>query len=264
MASGTTGLAAATGPTDDPPAIWNSGDYPFDVLLRFRASARRLIFATDDGQVLLGTMPPLETARRWRGDHEAGYLDDLRSDPYFEPLVTGGHLASKVVGTVGERFFFRRSAGPGWALVGDAGHHKDPLIGWGISEALVQAKHLAAALREDTDAAVERYWRKRDADGIARFRYGEDRGAPGSVNPVMPTVMRRVPEVPGLREALFRETEYDVNPYDLMPVAKVVRWTLAAAVRGRPGLLAHFLRQGRRISLVNREVVRYRSLVPSP
>ncbi len=241
-----------------PPPVWHGEEYPYDFLLRFSGTARRLIFATDDGELLLGTMPPLDTARGWRGDHESGYLEDLRSDPVFEPLVAGGKRASNVVGTVSERFFFRRSAGPGWALVGDAGHHKDPLIGWGISEALVQGKRLAGALREDTDGAVERYWRQRDADVIARFRYGEDRGAPAPINPVMPTVMRRVPEVPGLREQLFRETEYDVNPYEIMPFGKVLRWTLGAALRGRPGLILHFLRQGKRAAGVQREVAEYR------
>jgi flavin-dependent dehydrogenase len=238
----------------EPPAVWRSAEYPYDFLLRIVGSDRRLVFATDDGQLLLGTMPPLEAVRRWRGDHRTAYVEDLRSDPVFAPLVTEGRMTSKVLGTVSERFFFRRSAGPGWALVGDAGHHKDPLIGWGISEALVQAKHLAAAIRSGSGAALERYWRRRDVDVLPRFRFGEDRGAPGSVSPVLPVVLRKVGGVPGLGEQLFRETEYDANPYELLPVGKVARWTLEAALRGQPGLIRDFLRQGRRAAVVRREV----------
>jgi menaquinone-9 beta-reductase len=238
----------------DPPAIWESSEYPYDFLLRFVGQARRLIFTTDHGQLLLGTMPPIVDARRWRtADHKASYLEDLRSDPVFAPLVQGA-LAGPVIGTVNERFFFRRAAGPGWALVGDAGHHKDPLIGWGIAEALVQAKHLAAAVRAGSHTALERYWRQRDVDALPRFRLGEERGTPGPMNPVLAVALGRVPEVPGLAQQMFRETEYDVNPYELMPVQKVARWTLSAALRGRPGLIVDFVRMGMRARAVQQEV----------
>lgn len=36
--------------------------------------------------------------------------------------------------------YFRQSAGPGWALVGDAGHFKDFATGQGISDALRQTR----------------------------------------------------------------------------------------------------------------------------
>jgi flavin-dependent dehydrogenase len=246
----------------EPSGVWNSEQYPFDFLIRFVGRARRLIFTTDDGQLLLGTMPPIEDARRWRTtDHTAAYLDDLRSDPVFGPLVAESRLASPVVGTVRERFYFRQAAGPGWALVGDAGHHKDPLIGWGIAEALVQAKQLAAAIATGREAAVERYWRQRDVDALPRFRLGEERGTPGGINAVLPVALRRVPEVPGLAQRLFRETEYAVNPYELMPVHKVAWWTLLAALRGRLSLLADFVRMGRRARAVQREVATRRMLL---
>ena len=244
----------------EPPEFWQSADYPYDYLLRFVKSHRRLIFSTDRGQLLLGTMPPIEAARPWRHDPKASYLEDLCSDPVFEPLVNEGKLVSKVVGTVRERFFFRRSAGPGWALVGDAGHHKDPLIGWGIAEALVQAKHLAAAVGTGGDSALERYWRQRDVDALPRFRFAEERGWPSSINPVIAATLPRVPGVPGLAQQMFRETEYDVNPYELMPIGKVARWTLMDTLRGRPGLILDFLRQGKRARSVQREVESYRRL----
>ena len=246
----------------EPPAVWSTPQYPYDLLLRFVDSTRHLIFPTDGGQVLLGTMPPLDEVRRWKSsNHEEGYLADLRADPVFAPLVEDGTMASAVVGTVSERFFFRRAAGPGWALVGDAGHHKDPLIGWGIAEALVQAKQLSAAIRTGRDAAIECYWRQRDVDALPRFRLAEERGAPGGLNPVLAVALARVPEVPGLPERMFRETEYDVNPYELMPVSKVALWTLRAALRGRPGLIRDFFRMGQRARRVQREVGRRRQQV---
>jgi flavin-dependent dehydrogenase len=248
----------------DPPPAWNGPEYPFDFLIRFSDSARRLIFTTDHGQLLLATMPPVDDARQWRTTgHKASYVADLRSDPVFAPLVAGGALASPVVGTVSERFFFRRAAGPGWALLGDAGHHKDPLIGWGIAEALVQAKHLAAAIGAGSDTAIERYWRQRDVDALPRFRMAEERGAPGPINPVVAVAMSRARAVPGLSQQLFREAEYEVNPYELLPVGKVALWTLGAALRGRPGLIADFIRMGKRARAVQQEVASRRALLGS-
>jgi 2-polyprenyl-6-methoxyphenol hydroxylase-like FAD-dependent oxidoreductase len=40
----------------------------------------------------------------------------------------------------------RQPVGPGWALVGDAGYHRDPITGQGISDAFRDAELLATAL----------------------------------------------------------------------------------------------------------------------
>ena len=42
----------------------------------------------------------------------------------------------------------RQAAGPGWALVGDAGYHRDAITGHGISDAFRDAELLAVALDE--------------------------------------------------------------------------------------------------------------------
>lgn len=44
------------------------------------------------------------------------------------------------------RGFFRRAAGPGWALVGDANHFKHPATAQGISDAVEQAHYVAEGL----------------------------------------------------------------------------------------------------------------------
>jgi len=63
----------------------------------------------------------------------------------------------------------RRAVGPGWALVGDAGYHRDPITGHGITDAFRDAELLARALdrslRGGTDEgdALATYQRQRDA-----------------------------------------------------------------------------------------------------
>ena len=49
--------------------------------------------------------------------------------------------------------------GPGWALVGDAGYHKDQITAQGISDALVGAEMLAEAL----DSGLTLLWRLPEA-----------------------------------------------------------------------------------------------------
>jgi 2-polyprenyl-6-methoxyphenol hydroxylase-like FAD-dependent oxidoreductase len=44
------------------------------------------------------------------------------------------------------RFFFRKPFGPGWALVGDAGYHRDAVTGQGITDAFRDADLLADAI----------------------------------------------------------------------------------------------------------------------
>lgn len=50
--------------------------------------------------------------------------------------------------------YFRESAGPGWVLVGDAGHFKDFTPGQGISDAVCQAKSLSMAISASADSAT--------------------------------------------------------------------------------------------------------------
>jgi flavin-dependent dehydrogenase len=65
--------------------------------------------------------------------------------------------------------FFRRPYGAGWALVGDAGHHKDPTLARGISDAFCDADLLAEAV----DAGLS----GRVAKGEALARYEQQRNA---------------------------------------------------------------------------------------
>jgi 2-polyprenyl-6-methoxyphenol hydroxylase-like FAD-dependent oxidoreductase len=62
--------------------------------------------------------------------------------------------------------FLRRSTGPGWALVGDAGYFRDPLTAHGISDALRDAELLSRAVSRGSDAALADYQVARD--GTAR------------------------------------------------------------------------------------------------
>jgi flavin-dependent dehydrogenase len=94
----------------------------------------------------------------FRDDVVAGYrrvLEEAGSD--LVPAMQRATLEGSLHGFPGQPGFFRRSAGPGWALVGDAGYFKDPITAHGITDALIDAEHLARAIVLGTDTALEAY-----------------------------------------------------------------------------------------------------------
>ena len=129
------------------------------------------IFPTNDGEaaVWLCTLADrLDAARHEMPSTQAA----------FDSLVTTGlpDLVDRLAGArrTGPVRVSRRlpnhmlaPIGPGWALVGDAAYHRDPITGHGISDAFRDAELLARAIDTslrggDESAAMCDYWRRRD------------------------------------------------------------------------------------------------------
>ncbi len=60
--------------------------------------------------------------------------------------MQGATRETRFTGTADLPNFFRKPYGPGWALVGDAGYHKDPITALGISDAFRDAEGVSAAI----------------------------------------------------------------------------------------------------------------------
>jgi 2-polyprenyl-6-methoxyphenol hydroxylase-like FAD-dependent oxidoreductase len=97
----------------------------------------------------------------------AYYLTVLQSRPQVWDLLSPGVMSERLRGMSDLPNFLRTSAGRGWVLAGDAGHHKDPVIARGIADAFRDAELIAAATQRgwdgDLDAALADYPRERDA-----------------------------------------------------------------------------------------------------
>jgi 2-polyprenyl-6-methoxyphenol hydroxylase-like FAD-dependent oxidoreductase len=103
--------------------------------------------------LILGIDPQLT-----RGDAAKRHLTFLEGVRKFGDWFDSEWLASaEQVGSIQLapetmlRGFFRRANGPGWALVGDAGHFKNPSTAQGISDAIEQALHVANELAGPTE-----------------------------------------------------------------------------------------------------------------
>ena len=85
--------------------------------------------------------------QEYRSDIEGNYLKTLNLVPELaERVHAGGRREERFVGTADLPNFFRKPYGSGWALVGDAGLHKDPITAQGITDAFRDAELLAEAI----------------------------------------------------------------------------------------------------------------------
>jgi flavin-dependent dehydrogenase len=80
------------------------------------------------------------------GDARAFYLNLLAEAPLLARRLEHAEPITSVRGMKRIGNLYRQAGGPGWALVGDAYHQKDPLDGQGIYNAVFGAKALAAAI----------------------------------------------------------------------------------------------------------------------
>lgn len=126
---------------------------------------------TNGGQTcIFASAPTRRFAELFREDLAAGYHRVIReAAPDLAEAMTHGTLAGSLHGFPGQPGFFRRAAGPGWALVGDAGYFKDPITAHGITDALIDAEHLARAIVFGTDEAIEAYAHDRDRRATTLF-----------------------------------------------------------------------------------------------
>lgn len=130
------------------------------------------VFPTHHGEACIWICSPAEDARAARRtgssreDAFTAYLQ--RTAPELADRLRGGRRTSAVRGMLRTPNFLRRAYGPGWALVGDAGYHRDAVTGHGLSDAYRDAELLATGLHlalggdVDPDAALAGYQCRRD------------------------------------------------------------------------------------------------------
>jgi 2-polyprenyl-6-methoxyphenol hydroxylase-like FAD-dependent oxidoreductase len=146
----------------------------------------------DDHALVFTAVPQRRFHDEIQSDIEAGYLKVLKEcAPDLADEVADKLPSERFRGFPGQTGLMRRSHGPGWALVGDAGYFKDPITAHGISDALRDAELLARAVGRGSDLALAEYQSTRDelsdelfaiTDTIAGFGWDLDRLKPLHLN----------------------------------------------------------------------------------
>jgi len=104
------------------------------------------LFPTNDGMICLTVARRNAAFAEYRSDIEGAFFKGLELIPQLAERVLQGKREEAYRGMGDLPNFFRKPFGPGWALVGDAGYHKDPITGQGITDAFEDAELLSAAL----------------------------------------------------------------------------------------------------------------------
>src|SRR5689334_19963960 len=99
---------------------------------------RRAVFSfvTNDNLLAVFAGWPIEEYGAVRQDIERSLMTVLDLAPGLGERIRAGQRAERIYGTGDLPNFLRKPFGPGWALVGDAGYHKDPFLALGMSDAL--------------------------------------------------------------------------------------------------------------------------------
>jgi flavin-dependent dehydrogenase len=181
---------------------------------------RRTIFAhpTNDGLMAVFVGWPIDEFPLVRRDVEASFMAALDLAPGLGERCRAGRRAERFYGSADLPNYLRTPFGAGWALVGDAGCHKDPFQARGMCDALRDAELLAKAAHvglsgeRPLEAALADYQIRRDEATLPDYRENLHWAQLG---PVAPDMLR-------LREAL-RDKPADVTHFMLARYGRVPR-----------------------------------------
>jgi 2-polyprenyl-6-methoxyphenol hydroxylase-like FAD-dependent oxidoreductase len=176
------------------------GADPEPLLVYHRWEGRFVIATPADGglyQVIL--LPDMSFLPEFRADRDAAFMAHARSSAPVAAALVNAERVGKLFGMLRFECFMREAAGPGWVLVGDAGHFKDPAPGQGIADAFRQAEALAPVIAgaiggsdAELDAALAAWARWRDRDGVEHHWLASDFGAAGRQPSVVVEAMRHL------------------------------------------------------------------------
>lgn len=146
--------------------------------LEIHVRASRVVFAfpTNDDLFAVFVAWPIAEQRAVQADLAGQFMAAVDLVPNLAERVRGGRQEERFYGATNLPNFLRKPYGPGWALVGDAGCHKDPYLALGLCDAFRDADFLADAVdeglsgRRPLDDALAEYERRRNEATLPDYR----------------------------------------------------------------------------------------------
>jgi 2-polyprenyl-6-methoxyphenol hydroxylase-like FAD-dependent oxidoreductase len=193
---------------------------------------------TSDGQVVTIVFWPHAEFHDVRADIEGRFREALELAPGLAERARAATRAERFWGTSQLPNFYRRPHGDGWALVGDAGHHKDPILALGISDAFRDSELLADAIdagltgRAPLSDALANYEQRRNELSAAGFQTTIDFARLAPPPPHLQQLFAALRELPADRDQLFGTFAGTVAPEQFFApdnLARIVGSVRAAA-----------------------------------
>jgi flavin-dependent dehydrogenase len=116
-----------------------------------------------------------------RADIEGHFMAAVDNVPELAERIRAGRREERFYGMADLPNFLRKPYGPGWALVGDAGCHKDPYLALGICDAFRDAELLVEAVdgglsgRQSLEQTMADYERRRNEATMTDYKQNLDR-----------------------------------------------------------------------------------------
>ena len=128
------------------------------------------VFPTHGGEANVWVCTPADATTLGVGEGVDGFVDRLAGASWeLAARVRAAQITSPVRSATGLPNHVLEAAGPGWALVGDAGYHRDPITGHGITDAFRDAELLARRLGPALHGEVS------EAEAMAAYAADRDR-----------------------------------------------------------------------------------------
>lgn len=197
-----------------------------------------IAFWTDGGRFTVMIAPDLHRFADFKRDVAASFDAAVARCEPLRPALAAATRVSRPIGTAFFPGYFRESAGPGWALIGDSGHFKDPTLGQGIADALRQTdrlgRRLAAVDPADhvaVDRVTRRWWAWRDRDATPMYWFGYDFAKGGPLGVLERELLRGIAARPRLRQKFVDGVlSHRVSPYRVI-TPRLILASARSAVR---------------------------------
>jgi 2-polyprenyl-6-methoxyphenol hydroxylase-like FAD-dependent oxidoreductase len=203
---------------------------------------------TDAGLYMAAVCPPLAVKDAFLADRERSFMAGIAAWPELAELLNGATRTGPIRVMANWHGYFREAAGPGWALLGDAGNFKDPSPAQGIADALRQAERIADAIEAglggaaEIDGELRRWWRRRDEDGYEMHWFAADMGRAGPSPPLASQLTRDIADDDEATAGLLRVLNHDIPPSRLFTPRRLGR-AAVRAVRANPGQIPAIARE---------------------
>jgi 2-polyprenyl-6-methoxyphenol hydroxylase-like FAD-dependent oxidoreductase len=177
----------------------------FDTFVRAEHRRGWAAAPTHDDLTVLPFGWPVDEFHANRSDIEGNFLASVDLAPEFAERLRAARRESRFVGSAELPGYFRKPFGAGWALVGDAGYHKNPITAMGINDAFRDAELVARAVddalegRRPYEEGMAEYQRLRDHEARPVYEFTDDFA---QLEPPPPEMQQLIGAMDGNQEAM--------------------------------------------------------------
>ncbi len=177
----------------------------FETIIRAEDRRGWACLPTHDDLTVMPFGWPVEEFHTNRKDIEGNFFKTMECAPEFAERVRNAKRESKFIGSADLPGYVRRPFGPGWALVGDAGYHKNPITAMGINDAFRDAELVARAIddafsgQRSYEEGMTDYQQTRDQEALPVYDFTDEFA---QLQPPPPEMQQLIGAMHGNREAM--------------------------------------------------------------